>query len=80
MTYIDDVNYLNEQLPSLKTWKYNYIPMLKDSKKAFIGHITRLKLKIQEAIENLENTEKILFLAEQLKVARLVNTKLAFTD
>ena len=56
MTYIDDVNYLNEQLPSLKTWKYNYISMLKDRKKAFIGHITRLNLKIQEAIENLENT------------------------
>ena len=57
MSYIDNVDDLNEQLWSLK-----------NSRKAFIGHVTRLINKIHEATENLENTEKVLFLAEQLNV------------
>ena len=57
MSYIDDTDHLKEQLSSLK-----------NSSKAFIGHVTRLINKIQEAIENLENTEKVLCLTEQLNV------------
>ena len=57
MSYVDDVDHLEEQLPSLK-----------NSRKAFIGHVTRLINKIHEAKENLENTEKALCLTEQLNV------------
>ena len=57
MSYIDDVDHLEEQLSSLK-----------NSRKAFIGHVTRLTNKIHQAIGNLENTEKILCLTEQLNV------------
>ena len=48
MSYIDDVHHLEEQLLYLK-----------NSRKAFIGHVTRLINKIHEAIENLGNTEKV---------------------
>ena len=41
---------------------------LKNSRKAFIGHVTRLINKIHEAIDNLENTEMVLCLTEQLNV------------
>ena len=57
MSYIDDVDHLEEQLSSLK-----------NSRKAFIGHVTRLINKIHEAIDNLENTEKVLHFTEQLNV------------
>ena len=57
MSYIDDVDHLEEQFSPLK-----------NCRKAFIGHATRLINKILEAIENLENTEKVLFLTEQLNV------------
>ena len=57
MSYIDDVGHLEEQLSSLK-----------NRRKAFIGHVTHLINKIHEAIENLENTEKVLCLTEQLNV------------
>ena len=57
MSYIDDVDHLEEQLSPLK-----------NSRKAFIGHATCLINKIHEAIENFENTEKVLFLTEQLNV------------
>ena len=43
MSYIDGVDHLNRQLTSLK-----------NSRNAFIGHVTRLRNKIHEAIENLE--------------------------
>ena len=57
MSYVDDVDHLEAQLPSLK-----------NSRKAFIGHVTRLLNKIHEAKENLENTEKVLCLTKQLNV------------
>ena len=57
MSYVDDVDHLEAQLPPLK-----------NSRKAFIGHVTRLINKIHEAKENLENTEKVLCLTEQLNV------------
>ena len=41
---------------------------LKNRRKAFIGHVTRLINKIHESIENLENTEKVLYLTVQLNV------------
>ena len=50
MSYIDYVDHLNEQLPSLK-----------NSRRAFIGHVTSLIYKIHKAIQNLQNTEKVLF-------------------
>ena len=55
MSYTDDFDHLNEQLSSLE-----------NCRKAFIGHVTRFINKIHVAIENLENTEKVLCLAEQL--------------
>ena len=57
MSYIDDAYYINEWLLSLK-----------NSRKAFKVHVTCLIKKIQEAIENLETTEKVLCLTEQLDV------------
>ena len=57
MSYIDDVHHLEEQLLYLK-----------NSRKAFIGHVTRLINKIHGAIGNGENTEKVLCLTEQLNV------------
>ena len=50
MSYIDYVDHLNEQLSSLK-----------NSRRAFIGHVTSLIYKIHKAIQNLQNTEKVLF-------------------
>ena len=57
MSYIDDVYYLNDQL-----WT------LKNSRTSFMRHVRRLIYKIHETIENFENTEKVLFLVEQLNV------------
>ena len=48
-------------------WSINRITDLFQSP-TLLGPVTGLINKIQGAIENLENTEKILYLAEQLKV------------
>ena len=71
MSYIDDVDPLEEQLSSLK-----------NSRKAFLGHVISLINKIHEAIENLENTEKVLCLTEQLNVIfeKLKGTIFNFTE
>ena len=49
----------------------SYFPIhyaLQNSRKALIGYVTRLINEIDVAIENLENTEKVLCLAEQINI------------